>query len=174
MSSTIILFSSFSLLFFIMSLFSKRMFIIPLFNIFFLVLCYGAITSLLGTAKPVMDIFMFTHNKYDADGVVVVGGWWNDETIYLILNENNIAKLYSWPMNGEFLQEIKKAKRRVKDNTDGQESWGFKLKGNKNSGYMNIDQSYPTVPLPDPVHPKEIIKDAPPEDGSNVHDVTVQ
>jgi hypothetical protein len=126
----------------------------------FLSLCYLSIPMLLGMPKPVSEIFMYSHDKWDNDEVVVVGGWWDNNRIDLILLESGSPRLYEWPMNQDFLDELKKAQETQQAKKG--EVWGFKIKGSgAKSQAMGI--SIPTVVMPDPPSDHTVQKIIPPD-----------
>jgi hypothetical protein len=121
----VIIFASCAVLFFIMSLFTNGKIRLVFLNVIFLVLVYVSVANILGEPKPVTNIPLYSHAKWDDAGVVVVGGYWNNDYIYLLLQEDRI-RLYAWPQNPEFLDEIKKAQEGRQAEVG--DRWGFKLK----------------------------------------------
>lgn len=169
----ITIFSIFGLLFFITTLFTKTRYMIIIFNVLFLFISYIAIAEILGEPKPVGQYPLYQHSQWDASDVYVVGGYWDDKRIYLLVKEDNKIKTYSWSMNLAFLDELKKAQEAMeKENGHGGNRWGFKLGNHKKLNHYDglNDDSDPTVILPDPQKNQPLPKN-PQINGGVMHDL---
>lgn len=132
-----LVFLSFALLFFIVTLFTGGKYRVIFFNILFLILSYYSISQLIGNAKPVLDIPFYGHAVWDNDEVTVLSAWIGPNKVFLMLEEGE-PRLYAWPKTKELVDALTQAEQEQELETGYRFGFKFKLKAKSKNGEQGI------------------------------------